>query len=49
MLCPQHQHLCMVHDVSDGPCYDCEQASECERCIDLRKEDHEYDDDAEFP
>lgn len=32
--CPVHGfgHTCLVVDISDGPCYDCEVESECEAC-----------------
>jgi hypothetical protein len=32
--CPVHGlgHNCMVVDISDGPCYDCDQEGECDTC-----------------
>lgn len=31
-FCLYHSHAC-ISDISDGPCYDCYEASECEQCI----------------
>ncbi len=47
-LCPKHEHKCMVVDVSDGPCYDCDMASACDACDRLRKKDKKDDYNQEF-
>lgn len=38
--CPIHDHDCMVTYYNSHPCYNCEQAAECEDCIALNNPTH---------